>query len=381
MTRKKHGDVRKILIRAVNWIGDAVMTTPAIGVIREHFPHAEITLLANPLVSQLLSSHGWIDRIITFDRKGAHKGVLGRFRLAAELRKHAFDMAIILPNSFDSALVPWLAGIPARLGKSSDGRGFMLTERYSPDETPLLCHEVLYYLNLVRHFGISGDSATPYLVTSPAEDVAAAQLLKEHGITREEFVIGINPGATFGSAKRWYPDRFAAVAKQLAAQWSARIVIFGGSGETDIAAEIELQLAGTCLNLAGKTTVRDLMALIKRCNFFITNDSGPMHIAAAFGVPLVAIFGPTDHSGTAPYSDRAVIVRKEIECAPCKLRECPTDHVCMTSVTADDVVEAAIGLSQRLQPQTLINRISELTKLSSARESRNITSNSLKVTP
>ena len=336
-----------ILIRSVNWIGDAVMTTPAIGAVRERFPHAEITLLANPLVSQLFSPHEWVDRVITFDRKGSHKGIGGRLKLAAELRKQRFDAVIILPNSFDSALVPWLAGIPVRLGKRSDGRGLLLTGRYSPDESAI-GHEVDYYLDLVRHFGFTGQATTPHLDTTAAEDRIATALLANHGIGEQTFVLGINPGATFGSAKRWYPERFAEVARRLAAEWQARIVIFGGSGETAIAASIEEHLFGDCLNLAGKTTVRDLMALIKRCNFFITNDSGPMHIAAAFGVPLVAIFGPTDHTGTAPYTDRAMVVRKDVECAPCKLRECPTDHRCMTAVTADDVVTAAIQLSQQL---------------------------------
>ena len=332
--------VGRILIRAVNWVGDAVMTTPAIGLIRQHFPQAEITILANKLVGELFEHHEWVDRVITFERSGRHKGIRGRFRLAAELRREAFDVAIILPNSFDSALVPWLAGIPIRLGKNSDGRGLMLTGRYSPDETPPLCHEVEYYTNLVRHFGITGESKAPRLFCTPHEVQNAERRLAEDGIVAGDRMIGINPGAAFGAAKRWYPDRFAEVARKLSAQWGAKVVIFGGPGETEIAAEIERHLDGVCLNLAGSTSVRELLALIRRCNFFVTNDSGPMHIAAAFGVPLVAIFGSTDHTGTSPYTDRAVIVRKDVACAPCKLRECPTDHACMTAVTAEDVVTA-----------------------------------------
>ncbi len=345
MTLPEQDKVRRILIRGVNWIGDAVMTTPAIAVVREHYPQAELTVLANPLVAELFSPHDWVDKVMVFDRKGAHRGVRGRLRLASELRKRSFDMALILPNSFDSALVPWLAGIPVRLGKSSDGRSLLLTGRYSEDETPPLRHEVRYYLNLVRHFGITGEDVAPRLCTTPAEDRAAGFLLAGKGIQAGDHVIAINPGATYGSAKRWYPDRFADVARRLAAEWRARIVILGSPGEADIAADIERRLGGACLNMAGRTTVRELMALIKRSDFMVTNDSGPMHIAAAFGVPLAAIFGPTDHTGTSPYTDRAVIVRKDVVCAPCKLRECPTDHCCMTAVTADDVVAAAIKLS------------------------------------
>lgn len=338
--------VEKLLIRAVNWVGDAVMTTPALAVIRENFPQAEIVLLANPLVSQLFMPHPAVDRVITFDRHGVHKGLAGRLRLASQLRKQAFDAAIILPNSFESALIPWLAGIPIRLGKSSDGRGFMLTERFRPDPLKPAAHEVEYYLELLRSFGISGQTRAPQLMVTPEESREAGLRLAEHGITVDDFVVGINPGAAFGSAKRWFPERFAEVAGRLTAAWNAKIAIFGGPGETDIAAGIERHLAGPCCNLAGKTNLRELMALIRRCNFFISNDSGPMHIAAALGVPLVAIFGSTDHATTSPYTDKAVIVRKEIECAPCKLRECPTDHRCMTAVSADDVVQAALCLQE-----------------------------------
>ncbi len=344
MTGKKDTDIHRILVRAVNWVGDAVMTTPAIALIRQHFPQAEITVLANGMVGEIFSYHQWVDKIIIFDRKGRHKGIAGRFRLSQELRKKSFDMAIILPNSFDSALVPWLAGIPVRLGKSSDGRGFMLTGRYLPAKGAAVIHEVGYYLDLVRHFGISGQIKNPALFTTPEEESEAAGRLAAHGISADDKLIGINPGAAFGSAKRWYPERFAEAAQRLAAEWSGKIIIFGGPSETDIAADIEKRLSGNAVNLAGKTTVRELMALIKRCSFFVTNDSGPMHMAAAFGVPLAAIFGSTDHATTSPYTDKAVIIRKDVPCAPCKLRECPTNHECMTAVTADDVVEASIRL-------------------------------------
>jgi heptosyltransferase-2 len=240
-----------------------------------------------------------------------------------------------------------LAGIPVRLGKSSDGRALLLTGCYRPEVHVSSCHEVEYYLSLVRHFGASGQASEPFLATTAAEDHQAATLLAEHGIQADDFLLGINPGAAFGSAKRWYPDRFADVARQLATQKNAKVVIFGGPGEADIAAEIEQNLAGNCLNLAGSTSLRGLMALIRNCRLFITNDSGPMHIAAAFGVPLVAIFGSTDHATTAPYTDRAAIVRKDIECAPCKLRECPTDHRCMNEVTAADVVAASQQLLEK----------------------------------
>lgn len=319
------------------------MTTPALMAVRASFPTAEITVLANPLVSQLFACHPAVDRVISFDRQGQHSGVTGRLRLACRLRREHFDLAVILPNSFDSALVPWLAGIPQRLGKASDGRSLLLTGRYIEPVRQQPLHEVQYYLELLRHFGISGPECEPCLCTTGQEDDWVAALLAERGIG-DGPLIGINAGASFGSAKRWYPERFAEVAQQLSAEWNAQVVLFGGPDEQPLVAEIERGLQGQCLNLAGKTTVRELMALIKRCNLLVTNDSGPMHIAAAFGVPLVAIFGPTDHVGTAPYTEKAVVVRTETSCAPCKLRVCPTDHSCMTAVTVDQVLAAAKGL-------------------------------------
>jgi heptosyltransferase-2 len=349
VTDFRYETINRILVRSVNWIGDAVMTTPAINVIREQFPLSEITILANEMVSQLFLHHHGIDNIITFYRTGKHHGVAGRLRLAAELRKHHFDLAVILPNSFDSAVVPWLARIPHRIGKSSDGRTLLLNGRYKPLIGSVKCHEVEYYINLLGHFGISESMVPLCLYTTAEEELKAAELLVEQGIQHNDFVLGINPGASYGSAKRWYPERFASVAKELSRVWGAQVIIFGGPGETAIAADIEKQLGGTAINIAGKTTVRELMALIKRCNFFVTNDSGPMHIAAAFDVPLVAIFGSTDHTGTSPYNNTSIVVRHDVECSPCKLRECPIDHRCMTGVTTEAVVDAAFELADRLE--------------------------------
>lgn len=341
---------QNILIRSVNWIGDAVMTTPALLAVRQHWPSAKITLLANPLVGQLLTGHPALDQVITFDRKGEHSGIVGRLRLARKLSASRFDLVLILPNSFDSALVPWLARIPQRWGKASDGRSLLLTRCFNDKHQPANVdeHEVHYYLRLLESFGINAELSAPQLFTTADEDGAAAELLASNGITESDTLLGINAGASFGSAKRWYPERFAEVAQQLARAWQAKVILFGGPDEQELVAEIEAGLNGNCLNMAGKTSVRELMALIKRCNFFISNDSGPMHIAAAFGIPLVAIFGPTDHKGTAPFGCLAEIVRKTVDCAPCKLRHCPTDHRCMTAVSADDVVLAAEKLWQQV---------------------------------
>jgi heptosyltransferase-2 len=339
-------NIKRILVRAVNWLGDAVMTTPAIEAIRASFPAARITLLATPLVAELFSPHDSVDEVMIYEKNGRHAGLMGRLRLAGELRARGFDLAILLQNAFDAALIAWLARIPVRIGYRTDGRGFLLS-RGSPltGESKRL-HHVEYYLKMLSHFGIASASKALSLTVTEEEEREAAALLHGTGIEADDFLIGVNPGATYGSAKRWYPDRFAAVANELCNRWDGKLVIIGGHSEQSIADEIAAAAEVKCLNLAGRTSVRQLMALIKRCDFFITNDSGPMHIAAVFGVPLVAVFGPTDHTTTSPFSEKAIVVSRNVECAPCLLRKCPTDHRCMKSVTFEDVIAAASELRE-----------------------------------
>ena len=340
--------IRNILVRGTNWLGDAVMNTPALGAIRQSFPGARITLLVTPLVAQLFSPHDWVDEVLVYDRQGRHKGAAGRFRIAGELRARRFDLAILLQNAIDAAVITRLAGIPRRMGTRTDGRGFLLTHGFNQKSLDRRLHHVDYYLEMLKSFGISCGEKRQLLCLTEAERDAAVARLGAAGIKPGDFVIGINPGAAYGSAKRWYPERFAAAGAELARTWGAKLLVFGGPGEVAIARDIETALEGKCLNLAGALNVRELMALIARCDFFISNDSGPMHIAAAFGVPLVAIFGSTDHRTTYPYSANSVVVRQETDCAPCLKRECPTDHRCMKGVSAGDVVAAAVKLREAI---------------------------------
>ena len=335
------GKIGNILVRVTNWIGDAVMNTPALSAVRETFPKARVTVLATPQVAGLFAPHDWVDEVLVYDKKGRHAGIGGKLRLAAELRARRFDLAILLQGAFDAALIAALAGIPRRMGNKSDGRGFLLTHGFAHRALGDGLHHVDNYLLMLKHFGIETGEKRQLLCVAESEQRQAAATLQLAGIVPGDFLIGINPGAAYGSAKRWYPERFAAVAATLAQRWQAKILVLGGPSEVAIAGDIEAALGGGCLNMAGKMSVRELMALIKRCDFFISNDSGPMHIAAAFGVPLVAIFGSTDHRTTYPFSENSVLVRKDIDCAPCLKRECPTDHRCMTAVTAEDVVDAA----------------------------------------
>ncbi|MFY9270200.1 MAG: lipopolysaccharide heptosyltransferase II [Candidatus Manganitrophaceae bacterium] len=351
---------QKILLRAPNWIGDAVMAIPAISTLRACFPESRITLLAKPPVAALFEHHPDIDRLLIYESSGRHAGLGGFFRLVRTVREGRFDLAFLLQNAFEAALIAAAAGIPERVGYAADGRRFLLTKALSKKEAPLHQREAyLRLIGLVRkapsedgrseegdRFQVS--ESAPYLVITEKEQEAAADLLLAEGVVRWEPVIGINPGAAYGSAKRWAPERFAAVADRLAEQYRAKIVLFGGPGEVSIAEEIQRNMASPAVVLAGKMSVRMMMALIARCRLFITNDSGPMHVAAALGVPLVAVFGPTNPDATGPAGKENRIVQNKVDCAPCRHRECPIDHRCMEGISVDAVIAAVERQWERL---------------------------------
>ena len=327
--------VDRIMVRMPNWIGDAVMATPALAAVRAAFPGARITVVANPLVAELFTCHADCDQVIRFDKGRFHAGIRGLWGFCQELRKERFDLAILFQNAFEAAIMSLLAGISRRAGYRTDGRGLLLTAGVPAVDKKHGLHHVDYYLQMLAGLGITGGDGRLRLNLTSDELAGAARQLGPG-----EWV-AVNPGASYGAAKRWIPERFAAVADGLARDFGARIVLTGGPGEVAIGRDIEQAMQGAPLNLIGRTSVRELMAILNHCRLVVSNDSGPMHIAAAFGVPLVAIFGPTDHTTTSPRTDSCRIVRHPADCAPCMLRECPTDHRCMTGVTAGAVLAAA----------------------------------------
>jgi len=311
------------------------MMTPGLGAIRETYPDAELVIVANPLVAQLFTHHPWCDRVIVYDRKGEHRGIGGFLRFAGQLRAESFDMAILLQKAFEAALLTRLAGIPRRIGFSTDARSLLLSNATSLTDEIKRLHHSRHYLHMLKSFGIEGQIQDLCLEVTTAEKEWAGELLGQGRW------LAVNPGAAYGSAKRWYPERFARAADLLAEEFDLKVLLVGGPAEQQIGADIEEAMERENLNLIGKTSIREMMAVISCCALMITNDSGPMHVAAALKVPIVAIFGPTDHTTTYPWSDDYEIVRADVECAPCLERTCPTDHRCMLSVSSDDVAIAA----------------------------------------
>lgn len=337
----------RILVRAPNWIGDAVMCEPALRGLRALFPKAEITLLAKPAVAELFIAYPGLDRRLVYNDRGVHAGLSGKWTLAGLLRRHRFDLAVLFQNAFEAALLTWLAGIRRRYGYVTDGRAFLLTDPVARPDRATLVHQVHYYWDLLKPLGVTGAPPVPALAVSADETRAMDERLTEIGVGREDLIVGVNPGSTYGGAKRWLPERYAEAALRVCRRIEQQqgrpvsVVILGAKGEEELGYSVAERLTVRSAVLSGRTNIRELMAVTKRCTILLTNDTGPMHMAAAFAVPVVAVFGPTDWRTTAPYGQETSIVRQPVDCAPCLLRECPIDHRCMTGVTVDMVTQAA----------------------------------------
>ncbi|HXM96868.1 MAG TPA: lipopolysaccharide heptosyltransferase II [Candidatus Dormibacteraeota bacterium] len=334
----------RILIRATNWVGDAIMALPALRAVRGKYPEASIAILARPYVVDIYREQNICDELIPFDSSGRHAGIAGRERLAQELRNRKFGVALLLQNAFEAAWLAWRAGIPQRIGYARDGRSLLLTSAVAvPKPSEIPAHEKFYYLELLRRAGwidsLEDESHIKLQVTE-SQRVHAAELLLEAGARPKRLRIAIAAGASYGSAKCWPPERFAEVADRLAAETHADIILFGTAGEIPVADAIIAAMHEKPINLTGKTAVADLPALLSQCHVFIGNDSGAMHVAAAVGLPVVAIFGPTDPLGTAPVTPKFTIVQEKPHCSPCFLRRCPIDHRCMRAITPNMVYEA-----------------------------------------
>ncbi len=343
----------KILVRATNWIGDAILSLPALHAIRTRWPEAELSILARPSVAEIYRDQQVADHLLAYDSRSEHAGWRGRERLANGLRAARFDLAILFQNAFDAAWLVWRAGIPERIGYARDARSFLLTRSIPvprPGETP--AHEQFYYLELLRRAGwldaLPRQEWISLIVPDPARR-HAAEFLLEAGVRPHALRIAIGAGASYGSAKCWPPARFAEMANALSAKFDCDVLLFGTPAEQPVSQAIIAGMNRSPINLTGKTTVGDLPALLSQCHLFIGNDSGAMHVAAAVGVPVVAVFGSTDPNGTAPVTPHCTIVQQRPHCSPCFLRRCPIDHRCMTRIASTDVADAARSWLERRQ--------------------------------
>ena len=342
---------------------------PAIRAVRNAFPDAYISLLVKPWVAEIFKENPSVNEIILYEDR--YNSIAGKFKLAKILKSKGFNTAILLQNAFDAAFIAWLSRIPKRIGYRRDFRRLLLTKavpvkktvhgsQFTDDREKK--HHVYYYLDLLKEsLNIEVQYTEPLLYLTDEEINWAKNFLNSSLITRHSsLVVGINPGAAYGSAKRWMPERFAELIHRIINELNGNVVLFGSTSEIEIVNEIIKAVNSSqntddalrithyeprILNLAGKTNLRELMALISECDAFISNDSGPMHIASALFVPVAAIFGSTDKAVTGPLGDGHRIISKDIPCSPCLERECPERHLrCMTEISTDDVYNALLEI-------------------------------------
>lgn len=342
-----------ILAMSPNWVGDVVMATPAFRALRASFPEAEITLLLRPYVRKILEGADWFDRVVDFDRRTS--GLAQGLKLFRRLGGKSFDLAVVFPNSFSTALLAYLSGAKRRVGYSKDGRAFLLTRAMPrPGEGPSEegrfrpVYMVDYYLDLVEAAGAKPHGRALELFVPPETEAKTERLFGELGIDGNEPLIGLNPGAAFGASKCWPPERFAEAGDRLSERFGARCLVLAGPGEEAVQAAIAGAMRTRPLAPpASRVGLDVLKGLVKRLALLVTNDTGPRHFAHAFSVPAVVLMGPTDPRYTQCDSERARVLRADVDCGPCHRKTCPTDHRCMTALTAGQVVEAAEALLER----------------------------------
>jgi heptosyltransferase-2 len=330
----------RIVLRAPNWLGDAVLALPAMAAIRRAFPDAELTVAAPASLAPLYREGTTVHPDRVLDLPDTQRAAI------AALTAGNFDLGILFPNSFRSAWQLRRAGVPARWGYATAGRGLLLTRTSRPEKVAQPRHHADYFRSLVRGFDLACDDSLPRLSVSSASAARAAALIAPRAPAEGRPLVGFAPGAAYGQAKQWPPDRVAAVIAKLVADRNATCVIVGAAHDRESERAIESWLRDRApaalphvVDLVGKTTLGVLAGVAGRCAVFVTNDSGAMHVAAAVGRPVVAIFGPTDERATHPLGEHEVLTQA-VFCRPCHLRDCPIDHRCMKRISADRVFEA-----------------------------------------
>jgi heptosyltransferase-2 len=339
---------KNIVVRGTNWVGDAMMTVPALREIRRLFPEAHITLATRPWAKGLFSGAEFIDELQVHEGSGL-RSVVQQVR---EWRKQRFDLAILFPNSLETALVASLARVPFRIGYATDGRQALLTHALELPEWRSVKHEVFYYLQIVAELEWLIKHEQTFLNRQPdgslnissGRQAAARDFLRSHGVGSSNdgrVLIALCPGSINSRAKRWPAERYAELGDRLIEELEAEVILIGSAAEVDVSHAVSRQMRKQPIVLTGQTDLAQLVAILSQVDLLVTNDTGPAHIASALGRPTLVIFGPTNPLTTRPFSPYGQVLRQPPDCAPCMLRDCPIDHRCMTAITPADVFERA----------------------------------------
>jgi heptosyltransferase-2 len=350
MSQIRASQIKRVVVRGTNWVGDSVMTVPALRALRRVLPEAKITLVVRPSAKGIFSEARFVDDLLIYDRRNV-TSVISQIR---EWRRRQFDLAVLFQNAFEAALIPFLAGVPLRLGYATESRQALLTHPLPLPDWRSSRHEVFYYLYLVTAleqllFGTSEiceQDPDASLEISEARKAEAENLLRSYGVREGEPVVALCPGSINSRAKRWSTEAYAALADRLI-ESHRQVLLIGSADETDVSREVTARMKERPVVLTGKTSLDQITAVLSLVDLVVTNDTGPAHIAAALGRPTLVIFGPTNPLTTRPFAPEAEILRHPPDCAPCMLRDCPIDHRCMTAITVDEVFEHSHALLKR----------------------------------
>lgn len=347
----KQQEINRVVVRGTNWVGDAVMTVPALRELRRLLPGARIILATRPWAKELFADAGFLDDLLIYDRSRPWSA----FKQTAEWRRGNFDLAVLFPNAFEAALIPALARVPFRIGYATDGRSRLLTNPLPVPEWRSSRHEVFYYLNIVAELERAILGAEQIVDRPPDASLhiteqlqsEALDLLRAHGVREGRAVVALCPGSINSRAKRWPAERYSVLADSLIDELDAEVLLIGSPEELDISLEVSRGMRHKPILMTGKTGLAQVAAVLSLVDLLVTNDTGPAHIASGLGRPTLVIFGPTNPLTTRPFSPVAEIVRQPPDCAPCMLRDCPIDHRCMTAISPQDVFERARLLLER----------------------------------
>ena len=343
-------EIKRVVVRGTNWVGDSVMSIPALRALRRVLPDARITLVLRPGVRGLFADAEFIDELLVYDRRN----MFSAFGQVREWKKRNFDLALLFQNAFEAALIPFLAGVPLRLGYATESRRAMLSHPLALPDWRSTRHEVFYYLYLVTALeqflyqtsNICEADPDASLELSESRRQEAAHLLQTYGLNTDRSIVAICPGSINSRAKRWPAESFAKLADKLLDE-RRQVVFVGSPAESEVSREVTNRMRNKPAVLTGKTTIDQLASILGVVDLVVTNDTGPAHIAAALGRPTLVIFGPTNPLTTRPFSGQAEILRHPPDCAPCMLRDCPIDHRCMTAITVEEVLEQSNAMLKR----------------------------------
>lgn len=336
---------QNIIVRMPNWVGDMVMATPVLTDVRKKFPNSRLTAMCRSPICDLLAEDPEIDELFCFSKSSGFSRRIEKRNIIEKLRAGKYDLGILLTHSFSSAWWFWQGKVTRRLGYDCNGRKFLLTESIPMPADVQSQHLVLTYKMLLAPLGIPVSNTPPRIFLTEQEIGQAMTLLRQHGVQDKHRLVGINPGATYGSAKCWLPERFREITQKLLEDPNLFVIYFGDIATAMLVKEICQGLSPRVINLAGLTSLRELASLIHLCDVLLTNDSGPMHIAAALETPIIALFGSTSEVVTGPYRN-AKVIHKHVECSPCYQRTCPIDFRCMKKIEADEVLQEILQALQ-----------------------------------